>query len=67
MDIEYKHKSLICAWVQHCRGNARIANLAKALLHIENLDNLWQYNLNEKDSKQIFVGNSFWHNVIIFV
>ena len=64
INIELKHHSLTCAWVLDCKNNAQIANLATAMLNVDNINEVWMYNLNGNDCKTVFPGNSFWHEVV---
>ena len=60
VNIRIKHESLLCSWINDCKDNKQIGNLAKAFLgNVVDGNQIWEFNLRRCDSEQMFPGDSF--------
>ena len=65
VDIKSKHEALLYNWIVDCKRYNNIKTLAQAFLGKSVTDDvIWKCNMSYKDSKMIFVGDTFWHELI---
>ena len=65
VNIRVKHESLLANWIQDCKNNPQIGNLAKHFLgEMVQDDYIWSLNISFKDSQKCFRGVSFWHKLL---
>ena len=65
VDIKTKHIALMFNWIADCNRSPAIYNLARTFLgeYCEN-NLIWQFNLSTNDSKKMFPGTSYWHDLL---
>ena len=65
IDIQTKHRALLCNWISDCKNYENIGNLAKYFLGRDtNFKHLWEYNLNYNDSVKCLPGTDFWSSIV---
>ena len=62
VDIRAKHEALLYNWIVDCKRNYCIKNMADSFLNIDS-NLIWECNLTGTDSKCVFTGKSFWHEL----
>ena len=65
VDIKTKHEALLVNWINDFNSIPQIGNLAMYFIGVHVTGgNIWQFNMTQKDSEQMFPGSGFWHKLL---